>query len=169
MATADRRGLHRRDDGSLCDPKASRADRRQPHAGWRGLVLGLALALASPAVAQVPAKPDARTLALAAGGKALFLCSGIFVAGLTQEQVEATDLQGGYPELQPHLAGLKAEVDRKFSRVVVSFSDSLPPRIAINLNPGCTQMPIGVRLASCPAPRRSCHPIWRRRTGGLGR
>ena len=59
----------------------------------------MALALAAPAQA---AMPDARTLALAAGWKALFLCSGLFVAGLdkasVEASVEATDLQGAYPD-----------------------------------------------------------------------
>ena len=77
----------------------------------------MALALAAPAQAQAQtqpqaqaqaqaAMPDARTLALAAGWKALFLCSGLFVAGLdkasveasVEARVEATDLQGAYPE-----------------------------------------------------------------------
>ena len=65
----------------------------------------MALALAAPAQAQTQpqaAMPDARTLALAAGWKALFLCSGLFVAGLdkasVEASVEATDLQGAYPE-----------------------------------------------------------------------
>lgn len=67
----------------------------------------MALALAAPAQAQTQAQaamPDARTLALAAGWKALLLCSGLFVAGLdkasVEASVEATDLQGAYPELR---------------------------------------------------------------------
>ena len=65
----------------------------------------MALALAAPAQAQTQAQaamPDARTLALAAGWKALLLCSGLFVAGLdkasVEASVEATDLQGAYLE-----------------------------------------------------------------------
>ena len=61
----------------------------------------MALALAAPAQAQTQAQaamPDARTLALATGWKALLLCSGLFVAGLDKASVEATDLQGAYLE-----------------------------------------------------------------------
>lgn len=85
-------------------------------------------------------------MALAAGWKALFLCSGIFVAGLTEEQVEATDLKGGYPDLQPHLAALPTTIDRAETRVLVPFGMGLPPRIAVRTLNGCTQMPIGMTL-----------------------
>jgi len=63
--------------------------------------------------------------------------------------VEATDLQGGYPELQSHLAGLKAEVDRHGKLVSVSFDPSLPPRLAaVRGGGGCQQMPIGASSVS---------------------
>ncbi len=94
------------------------------------------------------AKPDARTLALAAGWKALFLCSGIFVAGLDEATVAATDLQGGYPELQPHLAALPATIDRAQLQVRVAFDPLLPPRIAVRTDHGCTQLPIGMSKAA---------------------
>ena len=69
----------------------------------------MALALAAPAQAQTQAQtqPQAQAAmpdALATGWKALLLCSGLFVAGLdkasVEASVEATDLQGAYPELR---------------------------------------------------------------------
>ena len=58
------------------------------------VVLGLAL-LAGPLAA---AEPGPRTLALAAGYKAAFLCSGIFTAGQTEAQVASDDLTGIYTD-----------------------------------------------------------------------
>lgn len=62
--------------------------------------------------------------------------------------MEATDLQGGYPELQPHLATLKPVIDRQQKRVLVGFDPHLPPRIAVHTGDGCTQMPIGMPVAA---------------------
>jgi CubicO group peptidase (beta-lactamase class C family) len=85
-----------------------------------------------------------RTAALTAGYKAAFLCSGIFNAGLSEEQVTADDLNGIYPEYQPHIAALPAVIDREARTVSVRFDAKLPPRIAV-WRPllGCAQLPIG--------------------------
>jgi hypothetical protein len=99
----------------------------------------LSLLLAGPAPAQTQA-PDQRTLALAAGWKALFLCSGTFVAGMAQADIAANDLEGGYLELQPHLAALPASISEAARTVSVSFDTSLPPRVARHSQgQGCTR------------------------------
>jgi CubicO group peptidase (beta-lactamase class C family) len=103
-------------------------------------VIALAL-LATPLAA---AEPIPRALALAAGYKAAFLCSGLFNAGQTEAQVTADDLTGIYREYQPHIAALPATIDRAQHQVSVSFDAKLPPRIAV-WRPllGCAQLPIG--------------------------
>jgi CubicO group peptidase (beta-lactamase class C family) len=106
-----------------------------------------------PAAAQPAAAPDARTLALAAGWKAAFLCSGTFVAGLSEQTLADTDLVGGYPELQPHIAALPARIDRVAHLVEVGFVDGFPPRIArYTPGSGCAQLPVGASAADVPPP-----------------
>ncbi len=103
----------------------------------------LALPVPAPVAARAPA-PDQRTLALAAGWKALFLCSGTFVAGMAEADIAANDLHGGYPELEPHVAALPASVARAARTVSVGFDSALPPRVArYARGQGCTLLPIG--------------------------
>ncbi len=90
------------------------------------------------------APPGPHALALAAGYKAAFLCSGIFNAGQTEAQVAADDLTGIYPEYQAIIADLPAVVDQEMRTVSVTFDARLPPRISV-WRPllGCAQLPIG--------------------------
>ncbi|MEI9852675.1 MAG: serine hydrolase [Sphingomonas sp.] len=101
------------------------------------------LALTLPAAAQ-PAQPTAYQRAIAAGYKALTLCSAIFVAGRTQEQAEALELTGIYPEYDAIVPTLQATVNGLRGRVVVPYDPTMPPRIA-KAGPGigCTVEPIG--------------------------
>ena len=110
--------------------------------------LALALLLATPAVAA----PTPRDLALAAGYKAAFLCSDIFVAGRTEAQATADDLTGIYPEFQPLVGNLPATIDRTARTVSVAFDAKLPPRVAAwRPHLGCAQLPIGADPATVPA------------------
>jgi CubicO group peptidase (beta-lactamase class C family) len=127
----------------------------------RAFFLAAALAsslIAGPSHAQasaVPAAeaPDQRTLALAAGWKALFLCSGTFVAGMAEADIAANDLEGGYPELQPHLGKLPATIARPARAVSVAFDPALPPRVArFSQGRGCTLLPIGADPAKVMPP-----------------
>lgn len=127
-----------------------------------------ALLIAVPALAQAPAQtptqtpaqtpaslpaPDQRTLALAAGWKALFLCSGTFVAGMAEGDIAANDLEGGYPELQPHLAKLPATISKPARAVSVAFDPALPPRVArFAQGRGCALLPIGADPAQVMPP-----------------
>jgi CubicO group peptidase (beta-lactamase class C family) len=102
----------------------------------------VALLLAAPASAQVDRPEYVR--ALAAGYKASFLCSDLFNAGQSEEQVARDDLKRIYPELEPLIPSLEAKIDRKAKTVSVAFSDNLPPRIAAwRPHLGCAQLPIG--------------------------
>jgi CubicO group peptidase (beta-lactamase class C family) len=120
-------------------------------------LLFVALLAAAPAAPQQRA-PTPYDRAIAAGYKALTLCSAIFNAGRTQAQAEALELSGIYPEYDAIVPTLRAEVQRFYTppgphgappnmwaaEVRVAFDESLPPRIAHwNVNEGCVILPIG--------------------------
>lgn len=110
----------------------------------RPLLLSTLLLAAAPAFAQATLEADARTRAIAAGHKALTLCSAHFNAGRSQAQVEALELRGIYPEYEAHVHALRATIGRKARTVSVPFDPALPPRIAAwRPNLGCAQLPIG--------------------------
>ena len=124
--------------------------------------------LAAPASAQGDRPEYVR--ALAAGYKASFLCSGIFNAGQTEEQVAKDDLKRIYPEIEPLIPGLSVRIDRQSKTVSVAFDDRLPPRVAAwRPHLGCAQLPIGAgadavrllpRLAANPKVERNDRLPW---------
>jgi CubicO group peptidase (beta-lactamase class C family) len=91
------------------------------------------------------AEEDPHVRALAAGYKAAFVCSGVFNAGQTPEQIAADDLEGIYVQYQALVRSLPApQVDRTKRMVSVAFDEKLRPRIsAWRPSLGCTQLPIG--------------------------
>ena len=92
------------------------------------------------AVAQDPP----HTLALAAGYKAAFLCSGLYDAGEPQAEITADDLEGIYPQYQAAVRALPAKADPAAKTVSVAFDARLQPRIAAwRPGLGCAQLPIG--------------------------
>lgn len=108
--------------------------------------ISLCLALlvaASPAEAQ-QAPLSGYQRAIAAGYKALTLCSAVFNAGRDQAAVEGLELTGIYPEYAALMPGLETRISRANRNVTVGFDRSLPPRLA-NHRPGhgCTIQPIG--------------------------
>jgi CubicO group peptidase (beta-lactamase class C family) len=112
------------------------ADARFP-----GIVLTAWFALGAPGAL---AAPTAHTLALAAGYKAAFLCSGVFDAGESEATATADDLEGIYPDYQEAVRTLPARIDRDARTVSVAFDEHLPPRIAAwRPGLGCAQLPIG--------------------------
>jgi CubicO group peptidase (beta-lactamase class C family) len=109
-----------------------------------GLVL--LLVLARPAIA---AGPGDHAMALAAGYKAAFVCSGVFDAGQSEAAIDHDDLTGVYPEYQTAVNALFATVDRAAKTVSVTYDPRLPPRIvAWRPNLGCTQLPIGAATSA---------------------
>ena len=104
-------------------------------------LLPLIALISIPAVA---AEPTPHALALAAGYKAAFVCSGRWNAGQTLDAITADDLTGIYPEYQGLVNTLPVEVDEAQRQVRVRFADGMPPRIA-QWRPllGCAQLPPG--------------------------
>lgn len=109
------------------------------------LLLPLLLATSTAAAQTVVEREQAvHARAVAAGYKALTLCSAVFNAGRTQAQAEALELVGIYPDYQADVEALDAEVDAQTRTVAVAFDAALPPRIAAwRPNLGCAQLPIG--------------------------
>lgn len=121
------------------------------------LLLALLLATA-PSYAQqaTTAPPSAYDRAIAAGYKALTLCSTVFNAGRSEAQAEALELTGIYPNHDALLPTLEARVSRIDRNVTVAFDPTLPPRLATyRADRGCTIQPIGMAVpaeGSVPAP-----------------
>ncbi|WP_337243434.1 serine hydrolase [Luteimonas sp. gir] len=114
-------------------------------------LLPLLLLVAAPAVAQTapPASSEAHARAVAAGYKALTLCSAHLGGGRDPAQVDAVELRGIYPEYQAQVDALTAVVDRDAHTVSVAFDPAMPPRIAAwRPNLGCAQLPIGADAAA---------------------
>lgn len=112
---------------------------------YRTYISGLIAAILSTGTAAAQSEqPSQHDLAIAAGYKAAFLCSGIFNAGQSEAEVTADDLTRVYPRYRALIGDLPAEIDRERQRVSVRFTDSMPPRIA-QWRPhlGCAQLPAG--------------------------
>ena len=112
----------------------------------RLLILAAVAALATPAFAQTPAEPTPAVRAMAAGYKALTVCSALKTAeaaggSRTLESVEANELVGVYPELDALVRQMTAEVgDRTVS---VAWDPVMPPRVAVfSPTEGCAIMPV---------------------------
>jgi CubicO group peptidase (beta-lactamase class C family) len=106
---------------------------------------GLLLCVLLPTLATAQQKPPGTyERAIAAGYKALTLCSGLFNAGRTEAQLSALELKGIYAEYDAIVPTLAASVDTRRKTVTVAFDAALAPRIAAwRSNLGCTQLPIG--------------------------
>lgn len=112
----------------------------------RAAAAALALVLpASLAAAQEGGTTDISKAALAAGWKAAFICSGVFVAGQTLPEIERNELSGIYPDYRTNFDALPpADIDNARKIVSVTYANDLPPRMAA-YRPGfgCTQLPVG--------------------------
>lgn len=98
-------------------------------------------------MAQAP-KPNAElNRAWAAGYRAAFVCSSLWNGGgKPVEAIERDELTGIYPEIEPDVRALKADVDAKAKRVSVAYRDDMPPRIAEwSGREGCVTLPIGAQ------------------------
>ncbi|MDH5821849.1 serine hydrolase [Luteimonas sp. RD2P54] len=116
------------------------------------MLLSLLLLAALPASARQAPADDAHARAVAAGYKALTLCSAHFNAGRGRAAVEALELRGVYPEYDALVRALPARIDPQGRTVAVPFDPALPPRIAAwRPNLGCAQLPIGADAAAVAA------------------
>ena len=107
--------------------------------------LALSIPLALPAMAQEGGTTEETQRALAAGWKATFTCSGLFVAGQTQQELDQNELAGIYPDYARYFDQLPpARIDQSRKTVSVDYSPLMPPRMAA-YRPGfgCTQLPVG--------------------------
>ncbi|HAY06752.1 MAG TPA: serine hydrolase, partial [Hyphomonas sp.] len=97
------------------------------------------------AAAQEGGTTETTKAALAAGWKAAFTCSGIFVAGQTLPEIENNELSGIYPDFQRSYDALPpAQIDYERKLVSVSYAPNVPARIAAwRPGFGCTQLPAG--------------------------
>lgn len=119
----------------------------------RALILAAALAAAPlSAVAQTPLPPavaeaPAPVRAMAAGYRALMVCGALKNAEAaggerTLASVEANELVGIYPELEPLVREMTAEVGGR--TVSVPWDAAMPPRTAVwSPGRGCAVMPVG--------------------------
>lgn len=103
------------------------------------------LAQATPAPAAAP--PSATVRAMAAGYKALTVCSALKTAQAaggtrTLESVEANELVGVYPEIDAIVRGMPVEIGER--EVAVPWDEALPPRVAVfSPGRGCAIQPVG--------------------------
>ncbi|MBA3029588.1 MAG: serine hydrolase [Desulfobacteraceae bacterium] len=85
--------------------------------------------------------------ALAAGYKALYYCSGIFIANHTPERIEADVFAGISPLWEKLFPEMPADIDEKNKTVAVTFLSDMPPRIAAwRSGLGSTLLPIGASM-----------------------
>ncbi|MGB3711924.1 MAG: serine hydrolase [Erythrobacter sp.] len=122
---------------------------------------GIGPAIAPAAAQDAPDQLDARyDRALAAGYKALMLCSAIGNAEenrstRTAESVHEWELSGIYPALDPIIRDLPFEIVREAGTVrfvSVAWADDMPPRLAVRQKrTGCRVMPIGMDRAAASA------------------
>lgn len=132
-------------------------------------VIALALIAATPATAQQPAQAPANakapaaspyTRAVAAGYKALTLCSALFNARAMRAvrsaaSVDSWEMKGIYSEYDPLVGAMPASIGA--DRVTVPFDPALPPRVAISHGrEGCVIQPVGADPA---LPNRAAEPF----------
>ncbi|MDB2438486.1 beta-lactamase family protein [Hellea sp.] len=111
-----------------------------------GLSLTLVMGANMAANAQdAKAEPTRQEIALAAGYKAMFTCSGMFNGDKSSEQIMADELSNYYGDyVAPMALTGEAKVNEVEKYVSVSFADDMPPRIsAWREHLGCTALPEG--------------------------
>ncbi|NQY95803.1 MAG: serine hydrolase [Henriciella sp.] len=109
------------------------------------LAAGLTLATSPLAQAQNSEPSETTKLALVAGYKALFTCSGYFTAGQTLPEIQSNELSGIYVDYRPLMNRVSnARIDEDNRSVQVEFDNSLPPRTAVwRPGIGCSTLPVG--------------------------
>ena len=100
--------------------------------------------LATTTVSVQAQETQATVDAYAAGYKAAFTCSAVFNAGKQKPAIDEHEFTGIYSLVQERVIELTADVDLEQKRVLVDYSDTMPPRIS-QWRPylGCVQLPVG--------------------------
>ena len=108
-------------------------------------LMGTAVAVTSPVLAQGNPLTPEHLRAQVAGYKATFTCSGTFNGGKSVEQIGREELSGIQRGYREDMATLPAAViDHEKKQVAVSYSETMPPRYAVwRPHLGCVQLPIG--------------------------
>ena len=113
----------------------------------RTLILAAVLAVLPLSAAAQTAAPSPTVRAMAAGYKALTVCSALKTAeaaggARTLASVEANELVGIYPELDALVREMPVTIGER--QVSVPWDDVMPPRIAIHApGRGCAIQPVG--------------------------
>jgi CubicO group peptidase (beta-lactamase class C family) len=113
----------------------------------RTLILAAALAALPLSVLAQSTAPSAAERSMAAGYKALTVCSALKTAEAaggtrTLESVEANELVGVYPELDGLVRAMPVEIGER--RVSVAWDEAMPPRVAVfSPGRGCAIQPVG--------------------------
>lgn len=105
----------------------------------------LACSFSPMAQAQTSDPSETTKLAMAAGYKALFTCSGYFTAGQTLAEIEANELDGIYVDYRPLMKKVSGvQIDEENKSIRVAFDPYLPPRTAVwRPGIGCSTLPVG--------------------------
>ena len=115
----------------------------------RILILAATLAVLPLSAAAQTAAPSPTVRAMAAGYKALTVCSALNSAAeaavggtRTLASVEANELVGIYPELDALVREMPVEIKRQ--SVAVAWDETMPARVATHRpGKGCVIMPVG--------------------------
>jgi CubicO group peptidase (beta-lactamase class C family) len=115
----------------------------------RNLILAAIAALAAPTavVAQAMPTPSPAVRAMAAGYKALTVCSALKTAeaaggSRTLASVEANELVGVYPEIDALVRAMPVEIGAR--QAAVPWDEAMPPRTAVySPGRGCAIQPVG--------------------------
>ncbi|MEL6686956.1 MAG: serine hydrolase [Pseudomonadota bacterium] len=108
-------------------------------------VLPLALFSLPLAVHAQDVEPTLQELAFSAGYKAMFTCSATFNAGKTMEQIAEDELKYTYEVYEALFDDVgDTVIDTANKTVSVTYSDNMPPRVAVHRGPlGCVGLPVG--------------------------
>lgn len=109
------------------------------------------VALPMSAVAQ-DRVPTTQELAFSAGYKAMFTCSATFNGGKTLDQIAEDELQYTYDVYEALFDDVgDTVIDKTDKTVSVSYSDTMPPRMAVHRGPlGCVALSVGATKEMIP-------------------
>ncbi len=113
------------------------------------LIPAFVIAASVPIYAQEGGDTEITHSALVAGYKASMTCSAVFTAALPLAVIAENELSSIYPDYRERFESLPdAVIDYDQKTVSVTYSRSVPPRIAVwRAGYGCSQLPTGADIA----------------------